>query len=232
MLTNFTTLLRRIPLIGAVAAKLHCKWHSIQALEFSGSAKYWDDRYLHGGNSGRGSYGGLAEYKAEIINEFVERHSIDSVVEFGCGDGNQLALAKYPAYLGFDVSPTAIDICRRRFEGDVTKTFALIDDYHGESADLAISLDVIYHLVEDSVFNTYMNRLFRAGRRFVIVYSSNSDFVGGGVAEHVRHRCFTAWIEKNQPEWRMMRHLPNPNQFDPVSDTGSPADFYLFEPSE
>lgn len=42
-------------------------------------------------------------------------------------------------------------------------------------ADLSLSLDVIYHLVEDEVFETYINTLFKSARRYVIIYSSNSD---------------------------------------------------------
>ena len=38
---------------------------------FAGSAAYWEERYRRGGNSGAGSYGKLAEFKAEVINDFV-----------------------------------------------------------------------------------------------------------------------------------------------------------------
>ena len=54
------------------------------------SSKYWNERYKHGGNSGDGSYGHLAEYKAEIINDFIEENQIHNIIEFGSGDGNQL----------------------------------------------------------------------------------------------------------------------------------------------
>ena len=47
----------------------------------------------------------LAAFKAEVPNDFVRARGIDSVIEFGCGDGAQLALAEYPAYVGIDVSP-------------------------------------------------------------------------------------------------------------------------------
>ena len=35
-------------------------------------SNYWDQRYKKGGNSGAGSYGRLAEFKAEIINKFIK----------------------------------------------------------------------------------------------------------------------------------------------------------------
>ncbi len=74
-----------------------------------GSAQYWRDRYRTGGNSGAGSYGRLASFKAEIINAFVREHNITSVIEFGCGDGLNSLLADYPTYLGFDVADESID---------------------------------------------------------------------------------------------------------------------------
>lgn len=37
------------------------------------SKNYWENRYKSGGNSGAGSYSNLAEFKAEIINEFVAK---------------------------------------------------------------------------------------------------------------------------------------------------------------
>lgn len=79
------------------------------------SKEYWESRYKGGGNSGAGSYGRLAEFKAEIINEFIEKNSINKVIEFGCGDGNQLGMLKVAKYIGVDVSQTAISICRDKF---------------------------------------------------------------------------------------------------------------------
>src|SRR5215207_6091130 len=62
---------------------------------FHGSEDYWITRYATGGNSGAGSYNKLAEYKAEVLNDFVKRHNVESVIEYGCGDGNQLKLTLF-----------------------------------------------------------------------------------------------------------------------------------------
>lgn len=45
---------------------------------------------MQGGTSGAGSYGVLAEFKAEVINSLLLEHSILTAIEFGCGDGSQL----------------------------------------------------------------------------------------------------------------------------------------------
>ena len=63
---------------------------------FSGTINYWEDRYRTGHDSGAGSSGRLAAFKAEFLNGLVADHNVSSVIEFGCGDGRQLALAEYP----------------------------------------------------------------------------------------------------------------------------------------
>jgi len=200
---------------------------------FPGSQSYWEQRYATGGHSGAGSYGRLAEYKAQVLNGFVAEHCVQSVVEFGCGDGSQLTLAQYPRYLGLDVSRTSILRCAEHFASDPTKSFILYDpecfyDRAGLlQADLAISLDVIYHLVEDRVFSTYMAHLTQSARRYLIVYSSNKE--GGESEPHVRHRQFTSWLGAHAPQWSLVEHLPNPYPFDPKDpEDTSHADFYMF----
>ncbi|MGH7715384.1 MAG: class I SAM-dependent methyltransferase, partial [Vulcanimicrobiaceae bacterium] len=127
-------------------------------MTFPGSASYWEARYRTGGTSGAGSYGPLAEFKAAILNEFVRNERVHRVIEIGCGDGAQLALTRYPEYVGVDVSPTAIEQCTARFVHDGNKRFYLYDALPNDLGrfDLALSLDVIYHLVEDFIFDSYM----------------------------------------------------------------------------
>ncbi len=84
--------------------------------EFPGSANYWNSRYKRGGNSGAGSYNRLADFKAKVLNEFCDHNNIQKVIEFGCGDGNQLSLANYKEYIGFDVAQKSIDLCREKFD--------------------------------------------------------------------------------------------------------------------
>jgi SAM-dependent methyltransferase len=198
-----------------------------QRLVFAGSASFWERRYRRGGTSGAGSYGVLARGKAEFLNAFVREHSVESVIEFGCGDGNQLSLAEYPRYVGLDVSRSAIGLCQRRFAEDTSKSFFLYDGKYFVDqagifvADLAISLDVIYHLVEDCVYETYMNQLYRAARRYVITYST--DAVMADTCPEVRHRRFTSWVERNCPQWRLAERVPGPG-----SRPDSP-DFFVYE---
>ena len=218
--------IRRIPFIYHIVGKVYVK--ALQS-RFPGSAQYWIRRYDKNGDSGPGSYSRLSEYKAIFLNEFVKQNRIHSVIEYGCGDGNQLAIAEYQNYLGFDISEKAIETCKSKFSRDKKKRFKLMDEYSGESAELTLSLDVVYHLIEDSVFESYMKRLLDSSTRFVIVYSSNTDVQENIQAPHVRHRNFTRYIENSRPEWTLVTHFPNRFEYKGDPTQGSFADFFVFE---
>jgi SAM-dependent methyltransferase len=217
---------RRTPLVRDVARAAMRRLAARQAKSFR-SGDYWEQRYARGRNSGIGSYSRLAEFKAEVLNAFVRDRRVRSVVEFGCGDGAQLRLARYPDYVGVDVSPTVLAATAAMFAGDPTKRFLHTDAVTPElRAELSLSLDVVYHLVEDAVFERYMAQLFDAATRFVIVYSSNAE--RPSESAHVRHRRFTDWVERNRPEFEQIGFVPNRFPEQPGDPETSFADFYLF----
>ncbi len=202
------------------------------AAPFPGSAAYWEQRYAQGGDSGAGSYGKFAAFKARVLNALFVEHGIRSVIEFGCGDGNQLALLQVEDYLGVDVSEQALARCRERYAGVAGRRFVLATDpavaAGGEQADCAISLDVIYHLVETPVFDAYMRQLFGAARTLVVVYSSNREDAEARDGMHVRHREFTRWAAEHAPQWRLARTIPNEFPFRGDHRSGSFADFHVY----
>ena len=196
---------------------------------FPGSTEYWKRRYESGGSSGTGSYNALAEFKANVLNSFVQENNIETVIEYGCGDGNQLRLAEYPSYIDFDVSPVAISRCNKIFSNDKTKDFKLMDEYAGKIAQLTLSLDVIYHLIEDNIFIEYMGRLFSSSKRFVIIYSSNTDDNRDNRARHVKHRRFSEWIKKTQPQWKLLQYIKNKYPYTGDGKKGFISDFFIYK---
>ncbi len=216
----------KIPVLESIVRII--KWKRLVLGRFRGSEDYWIQRYKLGKNSGVGSYENFAIFKAEVLNGFVAENNIATVIEYGCGDGNQLKLANYPQYVGFDVSPEAIARCKEMFRNDATKSFKLMKDYAGETAELTLSLDVIFHLVEDEIFHAYKERLFDSSERFVIIYSSNEAVPRSETASHVRHRVFTRWVEEHRPEWELFRHIPNRYPYRGNYRTGSRSDFYFY----
>lgn len=217
---------RSIPVLGAAATRIG---RAIRRRRFAGSASYWESRYQTGGTSGAGSYNRLAEFKARMLNDFVRERDVKSVLELGCGDGAQLELTEYPRYIGCDVSAAAVEMCRARYANDPSKEFLLLDELPTDlSSDLALSLDVVYHLVEDEVFAAHMATLFDHADRFVIIYSSNQD--SPQPTAHVRHRRFTDWVDTSRPNWRLSFTVPNAYPFDPKrSEETSFADFFVYE---
>lgn len=217
-------MIRKIPFLRKIYFAIFPK------AKFTTSSNYWETRYKRGGNSGAGSYNQLAEFKAEILNPFVTENNIETVIEFGCGDGNQLKYFNFKSYIGFDISPAVISKCSDLYRSDKSKKFKVIDAYDGETADLVLSLDVIYHLIEDDVYHNYMKSVFSSSSNYVIIYSScDDDHVNNNVSPHVKHRKFTTWVEKNAPNFKMIKHIPNKYPFNGDNDISSFADFYFFQ---
>ena len=222
------TWLKRVPGLAPLVRRMR---GAEAAAPFPGSAAYWQQRYARGGDSGAGSYGKFAQFKARVLNALFVELGLSSVVEFGSGDGNQVTLLAVRDYLGVDISAEAVALCRARFDGAAGRRFILEREYGGEQADCAFSLDVIYHLVENAAFDAYMRRLFAAATRCVVVYSSNrADAASARCADgaHVRHRVFTDWIAANEPGWSLLRQVPNEHPFRGDYRSGSFADFYIY----
>ena len=193
------------------------------------SSEFWDRLYSAGGTSGTGSRGRLAEFKAETVNGVIRQHRVASVVELGCGDGQQLGMIDCPAYIGLDTSKTAVDRCSQLYAGDRSKRFEVyrpLEDPVLPGAEMAVSLDVIYHLLEDQVYERYMADLFAAPSRFVLVYSSDSDEPSRW--DEVRHRCFTDWVRRRQPHWQLLERIPQRYPYVDGDPDTSWCDFFLF----
>ncbi|GAO39048.1 hypothetical protein SCH01S_25_00280 [Sphingomonas changbaiensis NBRC 104936] len=218
-------LIRQTPIVGPSLSHLN-RW--LDAKKFDTSEDYWEERYRTGGNSGPGSYGRLAEFKARKINAIVAEKGIRTVAEFGCGDGNQLLLADYPSYVGFDVSETVLQSCRVKFKEKKNFSFRHASSYSGEKFDLSMSLDVIFHLVEDDVFHKYMANLFSASDKYVLIYSSDFDD-SGEFGAHVKNRDFKRWVGKNAPEFVLESRISNPFPFNGDHEETSFCDLFLYK---
>lgn len=205
-------------------------WNSNLKHKGFNSKKYWEQRYHSKLTSGTGSYGRLAEFKAEVINKFVEEHSIKSIIDLGCGDGNQLKLAKYPNHIGFDVTNEAIKICENKFKTDKSKAFFNYKILKKKEfqAELLISLEVIFHLIEDAVYHEYMINLFKLSSKYVIIYSSNYNEI---IADHVVCRKFTDWVDENQKDkFALIQNIKNRFPFDENDQSHTAfSEFFIYK---
>jgi len=221
----------------------------------SSSAQHWETHYSLGGTSGEGSEGRVASYKRDVINQLISDLRIESVVEFGAGDGVLCSMINYSSYVGYDVSLTTISNLRSKFAGDVHRKFA---HYGGEmlnptsslgvGSDLALSMEVIFHLVENDVYERYLTNLFNFSSKYVVVLSSNCEeditlkdlyqtyrfdhgkgynrgYWCSDPSAHVRHRHVVKDILIMFPQWKLKDVI---EMRDDLKDA-SFSDFFVYE---
>lgn len=181
------------------------------------ATEIWENRYATGGNSGAGSYGDSYEFKRDVINDYIKKFNIKNVLDLGCGDGNQITELSVEKYSGFDISQCVVDLCRKKYENDSSKQFNVYDNNfkNDQSYDLCMSIDVIYHIIDDSDFNCYMCNLFNPLNKYILIYSTNYESVLNG---HMRHRKFDSMIPKTS---KFIEKIKNKVGYD--------ADFYLYK---
>lgn len=167
-------------------------------------AGYWERRYRDGRTSGAGSEGTEGQYKADYVSDLVHNNAVTSVVDWGCGDGQVLELMRLEdaTYTGVDVSRTIVDRMRIKFpeyrfmDYDYARTGSYL-------AELALSMDVLFHLPDDADYFGYLDQLFGSATRFVVIYSTNEPI--GRTARHVFRRQFTPDVAERFPDWKLTR---------------------------
>ena len=180
---------------------------------------YWENRYISGDSSGFGSYGENADHKASVINNYIIKYNIKSISDFGCGDGNQISLLKgFEHYCGFDISPYIVNVCKQKFVDNPKMTFcAKINDL--PKSDLCLSLDVLYHIIDEKDYEKYLFQLFNKSRKYVIIFSTN--YQEKVISSHILHRKFTDWVDTYYKNFVLIEEIENSFQ--------SSAKFYLYK---
>lgn len=192
------------------------------------SLNYWNTRYLEGGNSGAGSTGRLNSFKAEYLESVIQKYQIQSILDFGCGQGAILDFIKIDEFLGYDISSSVVEALKDKYRFDSKKTFTnALSELSPK--DLVLSFDVIFHLVENSEYEEYIWQIFEFAKEFVLIYSSNSDRTDPeyATAPHVRHRIFLQDVPRN---FQLIEMQKGKYPYDGDSpNTTSWSDFYLFK---
>lgn len=145
---------------------------------------YWEDRYANGGNSGKGSYGDEAIYKANIINKIIKNLNVKSITDIGCGDGNNLQYYKgYTDYCGYDISQTAVNLCKQKYN----LFFTTNKDEVKLDSDLCLCIDVLFHQVDDNLYKETLDMMFNNNFKYILLYTTNHDN-NEGMSEHMKNR--------------------------------------------
>ena len=195
------------------------------------SAQYWDDRYSRGGNSGAGSSGVLGRFKCSMLHALALDLDVKSILDLGVGDGGYLPFPPEIRYTGADVSEGKLANLRSRFEEQGQCQFVPLAELGSLTADMTLSIDVTYHLVEEAVFRDHCQVLFEAADRYVVIYSANGDPDPTCTwMPHVKHRrVIDECRERFEGTFRLVRHFENPYPYDRRRpEQTSFASFYLF----
>ncbi len=125
------------------------------------------------------------------------------------------------------MAPSAIQRCRDLFASDPTRCFLVYDPYRfdpaGLKAELGLSLEVLFHLTEDALYQRYLQHLFGTATRWVVIFAPDEPDQTGGQFPHLRPRQFSRDIPAG---WTLQRHDSNPHRDISMSD------FFVFEKNQ
>jgi len=217
-------------LIEKEAKELAEKDNKYNMYKNSSVCKFWEKHYQKGGESGRSSTLHFGEFKIEIINNFIKQYNIESLIDYGCGDGVLISHFNVKKYVGLDISDFIVNQCKEMFKYDNSKQFYTYkDDYNNIKYNLSLSLDVICHLKEDNIYKQYLDDLFNSSSKYIIIYSSNhNDLIPANKTNSSSsfHRNFTKDIEEFYPNCKLIKTIP---QKYPSNKVLTKFDYYIYE---
>lgn len=166
--------------------------------------KYWNTRYMNGGNSGAGSDGLERNFKIEQLRKL---ENVDSIIDIGCGDfrTGELVTKIFPfaRYLGVDISRNIIDKCIKRAEElNLRKryNFQTINTYDfKDNAELVLCLDVLFHQLDDEQYNDLIGKLKKSYTKYLVLTEYNHHQAGKDNGKDIKHRIF--YPEDIADEW-------------------------------
>ena len=160
---------------------------------------YWENRYVDGGTSGPGSRDGEADEKVRIVQSVINEYGIHSLFELGCGDGHVASRLQVPTYIGYDPSAKARSMCEQAMPDHL-----IVDQLPHTivpEIDLTLSMDVIFHLIDDVDYQRHLTLLLGMTNGHVLIYGTNHDQRG---APHVLHR---EWLKDVPIGWEVSELL-------------------------
>lgn len=176
--------------------RLIAKWR------FRSAEHYWENRYARGGNSGPGSRGAELRHKLAFVQKFITDNRVKSVFDYGSGDGEFASKLVVPTYYGYEPSPSARQMF---FDRDLPRSYMTGTWLY--LAELGLSLDVIFHVVDADDYVEYLENLFRTSLKWIIIYGFESS--EEELWPHIKPRPFTRFIANRFPEWVLISKIPS-----------------------
>lgn len=190
--------------------------------------EYWENRYATGGDSGAGTKGDLLSWKASVVNRLIAGNGLRSGFELGSGDGNFASSLNLEKYVGYDISESAVRLANEKFVNPEFKTSTRQPGFW-RKFDITMSIDVIYHIVEERDFTEHMTKLFSSSTKFVVIYSYPAP-PSREIPKHIKFNDFVKWAKRHATDWQLHEHLPNKFPFDVNNQkTTSESEFFIFK---
>lgn len=197
---------------------------------------YWQREYQSGNGSGRGSSGEFATWKADVVNAAIHDHDVTTLLDVGCGDGEVASLIDVTRYLGIDVAPAAVEIARERNADDPAKHFEVWGEFSAFPAgmfDAVISLEVLMHVLEESLFIDTLAGIFASARELVLLQVPLVPMFEYQAGSHDRHRYLLPYLAEHVGRWALTEIIVHPSSTArrrAHADLGEMAsDFLVFE---
>ncbi len=182
------------------------------------SEEYWQRRYNTRnirGASGHGSVGELLKFKTDFINQKIAEYNIESVLDFGHGDLGLANGIEVDRYIGLDI----FDFPKTEFVKDTVELINMpFDEYDGDSCDMTMCIDVLYHILEpeQEYMRKTVDKMFEKAKKCVIIYAQDSlnSPKGFGSAAHLHDSKWRQHVDENYSDsWTLayQQDKPKPN---------------------
>jgi hypothetical protein len=127
---------------------------------------------------------------------------------------------------------------RKFLETNKQKAFMEFDNTKNNNIDafkrakMTISLDVLYHFVEQHVYESYLSTLFGMSKKYVVIYASDNENIKTYSA-HVLIRSFTGYIKEHFKDFELVEIIKNRYHSEDSAETGTSewswSDFFIYK---
>ena len=147
---------------------------------------FWNHRYEYKlkKGSGPGSRGTLLAYKRKIISQYVDKYSLKSAVDLGCGDIEVIRTLEFETYLGIDISEVIIKRNKKIRPNWDFECSDIITSTIRHKPDLIICLDVLIHQKRRSDYEAIIRVIGKLDGRVIIISGYAQKPVGWNVFFH------------------------------------------------
>jgi 2-polyprenyl-3-methyl-5-hydroxy-6-metoxy-1,4-benzoquinol methylase len=153
-------------------------------------SKIYKEDLWHGGSGAGSKLENVKEY-VEILQKYIDKPEVKTVLDLGCGDwqfSKFLDLSSV-SYLGVDVVESVIESNSTSYSASNIKFISRdITTYEVPKADLIICKDVLQHLCNKDVVNILV-KIITSSKFFLITNDFNPDNTENKDIDNGNYRC-------------------------------------------